>query len=125
MSSLHRVAFAVFATTFAACRHEAPAQTPPAVESVTAGADGRVSIAVDDRGYHPSVVRAAPGRALTLVFRRADALNCGEKVRFPSLHIERDLPVGQSVEIAVTVPASGQIGFSCGMNMYRGSVVAN
>ncbi len=106
-----------------ACEPKASTRPAPAPASVTAPANGRVEITVDDQGYHPSTVRSAPGRALTLVFRRADALNCGEKLRFPSLGLERDLPVGQSVEVAVTTPASGALAFTCGMNMYRGSVV--
>ncbi len=106
-----------------ACEPKSPARPAPPPASVTAPANGRVEIAVDDQGYHPSTVRSAPGRALTLVFRRADALNCGEKLRFPSLGLERDLPVGQAVEVAVTTPAAGALAFTCGMNMYRGSVV--
>lgn len=126
MSLSHR--FAVVALTFvlAACQREA-AHRPPAAgpSAVTAPADGRVEVRVDDQGYHPATIRAAAGRSLTLVFRRADALNCGEKVKFPSMgNLERDLPVGQAVEVAVTVPASGELAFTCGMGMYRGSVVA-
>lgn len=119
--------FAAFALTslLVACQREQahpPASHGPT--SVTAPADGRVEIRVDDQGYHPTTIRAAAGRALTLVFRRTDALNCGDKVRFPSLNnLERDLPVGQAVEVALTVPARGELSFTCGMNMYRGSVV--
>ena len=123
MSAAQRLLVIAFASLLSACSREA-ARRPPAAAAVTVPADGRVEIRVDDQGYHPSTIRAAAGRALTLVFRRTDALNCGEKVRFPSLNnLERDLPVGQAVEVAVTVPASGELAFTCGMNMYRGSVV--
>ena len=124
MSIVHRLAPLALVSLIAACQRSSA--HPPAAHgatAVTAPADGRVPITVDDQGYHPATVRAAAGRALTLVFRRTDALNCGEQVRFPTLNLVRDLPVGQSVEVAVTVPPSGELAFTCGMNMYRGSVV--
>jgi plastocyanin domain-containing protein len=124
MTLAQRLAAIALTTLLAACKGQpapAPAQGPT---TVTAPADGRVEIRVDDQGYHPSTIRAAAGRSLTLVFRRVDALNCGDKVKFPALNnLERDLPVGQAVEIPVTVPASGALAFTCGMGMYRGSVV--
>ena len=124
MSLSARIGLIVVTSLLAACQREAPRRAAPASATVTAPADGRVEIRVDDQGYHPATVRAPAGRALTLIFRRADALNCGEKVRFPSLNnLERDLPVGQAVEVVVTTPASGELAFTCGMNMYRGRVV--
>jgi len=35
-----------------------------------------------------------------------------------------DLPKGTPVEVAVTVPATGEVGFACGMDMFHGAVVA-
>lgn len=123
MSFVARFRVLPLAVLVVACQRETPRPAAQRPSTVTAPANGRVEVAVDDQGYHPSTVRAPAGSPLTLVFRRADALNCGEKLRFPSLGIERDLPVGQSVEVAVTTPASGALAFTCGMNMYRGSVV--
>jgi plastocyanin domain-containing protein len=42
---------------------------------------------------------------------------------FPTTNVRRDLPLNQAVEVPVTVPASGSLAFTCGMNMYQGSVV--
>ena len=124
MNIAQRLGAIALLTLLAACKAQ-PAQPPgPGPATVTAPANGRVEIRVDDQGYHPSTIRAAAGSSLTLVFRRVDALNCGDKVKFPALNnLERDLPVGQAVEIPVTVPASGALAFTCGMGMYRGSVV--
>ena len=125
MPLAQRLGVIALVSLLAACQRDQP-QRPVTLgaAAVTALANGRVEIRVDDQGYHPTTIRAAAGSALTLVFRRTDALNCGEKVRFPSLgNLERDLPVGQAVEVAVTVPPSGELAFTCGMNMYRGSVV--
>ena len=36
-----------------------------------------------------------------------------------------DLPLNKPVEVAVTVPATGEVGFACGMDMFHGTVVAD
>jgi plastocyanin domain-containing protein len=84
----------------------------------------RVAVAVSHDGCTPATVDAEAGRPLTLVFTRADAENCGEKVVFPERGIERPLPVGQPVEVTLTPKAGEHIAFTCGMGMYKGAVVA-
>ena len=109
------------------CHRRAPhaPPAPPAYPAVaTVGANGRVDVIVDGDGYHPATINAAPGSAIVLVFNRTTDETCGQRVRFPSLSIERELPLRQPVEVPVTVPASGRLGFTCGMGMYLGSIVA-
>jgi plastocyanin domain-containing protein len=59
-----------------------------------------------------------------LVFTRANAENCGGEVVFPDLDVRRELPVGVAVPVDLTMPASGRVVFSCGMDMYHGAIVA-
>nr|WP_255216800.1 cupredoxin domain-containing protein [Pseudenhygromyxa sp. WMMC2535] len=40
------------------------------------------------------------------------------------MDVKKDLRVGETVEIEVEVPESGELGFACGMDMYKGKVVA-
>ena len=35
-----------------------------------------------------------------------------------------DLPMNTPVEVPVTVPQTGEVGFACGMDMFHGVVVA-
>jgi plastocyanin domain-containing protein len=109
-----------------ACKKDPPAARAPApaAAEVTAPADGRVAITVDGEGYHPATIRAAAGRPLTLVFTRTTDETCGQQVLFPSKHTTHDLPLNRPVEVAVTAPATGALAFTCAMNMYQGSVVA-
>lgn len=102
-----------------ACRQD----PPPASGAQPAAAAGRVSVTVDGRGYHPESVTVPAGRPATLVFTRTSDEGCGQQLVFPSLNIRRDLPLGQPVEVTIT-PAAGTLAFTCGMGMYRGSVVA-
>jgi plastocyanin domain-containing protein len=58
-----------------------------------------------------------------MVFTRTTDEGCGQQLVFPDLDERRDLPLGEPVAVDVTVPASGRLGFTCGMGMYEGAVV--
>jgi plastocyanin domain-containing protein len=84
----------------------------------------RVTVSVTASGYEPSTVQAAAGEPLTLVFKRTTDQTCGQEVVFPDRDIRRSLPLNEEVEVELTAPANETIAFTCGMGMYRGSVVA-
>ena len=111
-----------------ACKKDAPAETrPEAVEVTAAGAkpaSAPIAITVDGSGYHPASVNAPAGKPTTLVFTRTSDEGCGQQLVFPSLNIRKDLPLNQAVKVDLTMPASGSVAFTCGMGMYRGTVVA-
>ena len=100
--------------------HEHHEAAPAEKAEVEAGA--RVEISVDAAGYHPAEIVAPPKSKVTLAFTRANEQNCGQKLVIADMKLEKDLPVGESVEIEVEVPESGALGFACGMNMYKGKV---
>ncbi|MBZ0119955.1 MAG: cupredoxin domain-containing protein [Sandaracinaceae bacterium] len=83
-----------------------------------------VAIRVDGEGYHPSEARAPGGQRVRLVFTRTSDEGCGQQLVFPDLDIRRDLPLDEAVPVEVTMPAAGSIRFTCGMDMYQGSVLA-
>jgi len=82
-----------------------------------------VRIAVSERGFSPSTISTEEGSPLTLIFTKRSQRGCGNKVVFPSLGIEKNLPVGKPVTIRIT-PRAGTISFTCGMGMYKGVIVA-
>lgn len=92
-------------------------------DEATVAAGGTVTVRVDGSGYHPARIRAAANSEITLSFLRTTDECCGQQVKIPSLSIQRELPLNQAVAVQVRVPANGQLGFTCGMDMYRGSVV--
>lgn len=107
------------------CERNTPAPTPPpaAPTTATVAAQGRVAVTVDGEGYHPATINAPAGAAVTLVFTRTTDETCGQQLVFPDQNIRRDLPLNTAVEVPLTVPASGRVRFTCGMNMYQGAVV--
>ncbi|MBK9072495.1 MAG: cupredoxin domain-containing protein [Myxococcales bacterium] len=102
-----------------------PAPPPAKAEAAaTTTTDGSIAITVDGEGYHPSTINAPAGKKATLVFTRTADKSCGTEVVFPSLNIKKDLPLNEPITIEIDVPASGQIAFACGMDMMKGSIVA-
>ncbi len=81
------------------------------------------AITVDASGFHPDSVRAPANSPTRLVFTRVSDEGCGQQLIFPTLDIRRDLPLNTAVPVDFTMPASGSVAFTCGMNMLRGSVV--
>src|SRR5687768_7714267 len=116
MKTLLRHALPLLLITAAACGEES--SLPPS--------DGRpeVAITVNDRGYSPAEATAAAGEPVRLVFTRTTDEGCGQQLVFPDLDIRRDLPLNEPVAVDITMPASGRVAFTCGMDMYRGAVVA-
>jgi plastocyanin domain-containing protein len=95
---------------------------PTAANRVAETADLRLT--VDGTGYHPSSISAPPGKPVRLTITRTSDEGCGQQIVFPSLDIRRDLPLNRAVTVEFTMPLSGSVAFTCGMDMLRGSIVA-
>ncbi len=82
-----------------------------------------VRVSVGKNGFSPSTINVEEGFPVTLIFKRASKQSCGNKVVFPSLNITKNLPVGKPVTVKITPDKTGEIAFTCGMNMFKGSIV--
>jgi plastocyanin len=94
----------------------APSQ--PAADSVQAA-----KVLVTETGYEPAKLTLRAGAPARITFVRNTDKTCGTEVVFPSLNIRRPLPLNEPVVIEFTPKTPGEIGFVCGMNMLRGTVV--
>jgi len=124
------IALAVALVASAACKggDKAEPKQPPAVTAVTAGTVGtdgvrRIPVEASIEGYKPERIGGKPGEKLVLVFTRTADAACIAQVKAPDGKLF-DLPKGTPVEVAVTVPQTGEVGFACGMDMFHGVVVA-
>ncbi len=109
--------FGILAAATACNKSEAASAGPPPPPPI--------AITVGAKGYTPSSVSAPAGKPARLVFTRTTDDGCGQQLVFPSLGIEKDLPLNKPVTVDITMPASGSVAFTCGMDMWRGSVVVN
>lgn len=100
-----------------------PAEAVADAEKPAAGAT-EVKIEVGDAGYTPDAVKAKAGVPLALTFTRTSESICGETVVFPKQDIRKDLPLNTAVTVNITPKADETIAFTCGMGMFKGSIVA-
>jgi plastocyanin domain-containing protein len=119
----------VFAGSLVACKGDAKEPAKPAVAPVTAGTVGtdgvrRVPIEANIKGYQPDRIAGKPGEQLMLVFTRTVDASCLAQIKTPDGKLV-ELPKDKPVEVAVTVPKTGEVTFACGMDMFRGTIVAS
>lgn len=101
----------------------APAAPPPAVSpeaSPPSIPDERVEVTAG--GFQPS--RIDVGAQRRVVFRRTSDSTCATSVVFPTLGIQKPLPLNTDVVIDLPATARGELAFQCRMGMDRGKVVA-
>jgi plastocyanin domain-containing protein len=92
-----------------------PAKAPP-----------RFDIKVTAKGFDPASVTVPAHTPLALVFTRKTDATCTKSIVIPlddGTKIERELPLDKPVEIDVTFPKAGTLGYACGMNMAKGTIV--
>jgi len=89
--------------------------------------DGRpeLEVKVDATGYHPDKLHAKGGKPVRMVVTRTTDDGCGQQLVVPSLHLKYELPLNQPVAIDLTMPEKGELAFACGMDMLKGSIVAD
>jgi len=111
----------------AACtkKEDKPAVAAPPPAAATVGGDGLRRIAIDasDKGYTPDRIPGKAGEKLVLVFTRTFQADCISQLKTPDGKLV-PLPMNKPVEVTVTVPQTGEVGFACGMDMFHGVVVA-
>lgn len=101
----------------------APAGTDGHDHSRHGAAPTEATVEVSAEGFTPPSVTLKAGVPARLTFIRKDEQNCGNEILLPDYDIRRELPLNQPVTIEFT-PRTGEISFTCGMNMLRGKVVA-
>jgi plastocyanin domain-containing protein len=106
-----------------AAKPEAP---KPSAEAATPSDGTRFEIKVTEKGFEPEDTTVPAGKPVTLVFERKTEKTCAKEVILTmddGKKIEKELPMNTPVEIAATFPKAGKLGYACGMDMIKGTVV--
>jgi plastocyanin len=108
----------------AAAKQAAEAKQEAAAKQEETGAVREIEIVVD-RGYKPSFIEVTEGERIRLKFTRLDYTPCTEEVQIPSLNIRQALPTNKSVVVELPPLKAGDVEYTCGMNMVRGTLVVS
>ncbi len=84
-------------------------------------AEEEILITVDG-GYKPELITVKKGQTVKLKFLRHDPSSCLEEVILPEFKIKRFLVLNQTTEVIIRPNKVGDFRFSCGMNMYHGTL---
>lgn len=122
------VAVASLAVACSKKQDAAPASGSAAAGSAApkAADPSKLDIAVTDKGFEPDNVEVSAGKPVTLVFTRKTDDTCIKQVVLTmddGKKVLKDLPLNTPVELAATFPKPGKLGFACGMDMMKGTVV--
>lgn len=100
-----------------------PAAAQAAAAAQPAGAR-RIDVNVGKFAYKPDRITGKPGEPLVLVFHwSTDAGECGHELLLPD-NRKVVLNDGKPTEVALTMPTDKkELGFTCGMNMLKGTLI--
>jgi plastocyanin domain-containing protein len=79
---------------------------------------------VVDGGYTPDRIEVVVGEPVRLNFYRQDPSSCLEQVLLPDFNKALNLTLNQTTSVKVIPEKPGEYTFTCGMNMYRGVIIA-
>jgi plastocyanin domain-containing protein len=99
------------------------AKEAPATAGKVENGVRRIDVEAGKSGYAPERIVGKPGEKLMLVFKRTVEGECLRELKTPDGKLV-ELPMNKTVEVAVTVPQSGELAFACGMDMFKGVIVA-
>jgi plastocyanin domain-containing protein len=94
--------------------------------SQPAKAPQRIDVSITVKGFEPATITVPAHTPLALVFTRKTDRTCAKTVVIPlddGTKIERELPIDKPVEIDVSFAKAGTLGYACGMNMTKGTIV--
>lgn len=79
-----------------------------------------VDMKVTDEGFVPSQVKVQKGQKTRLVITRKTDRTCATEIVIKDYGINTPLPLNKTVTVELTPKASGEIKYSCAMNMIGG-----
>ena len=79
---------------------------------------------VVDGGYTPDRIEVSAGEPVKLNFYLKDPSGCLEQILLPDFNKALDLTLNQTTSVEIVPDKPGEYTFTCGMNMYRGVVIA-
>lgn len=112
--------FSMVAASIALAFLTSCAQKP--AEQAATRAEGPIHIDVVQNGFEPAVVTVRQGEPVTLIVTRKVEKTCVTEFVLKEHNINQPLPLNQPVTITFTPDKTGDLGYACAMDMFRGTI---
>jgi len=103
---------------------------PPQIESNAvadspqSAVDGAVTLAVQNNGYFPNILKAPAGRDFALDLVTNETYSCARDFVIPALNYHKLLPESGTIQVFIPAQDAGStLFFTCSMGMYTGQIV--
>ena len=81
------------------------------------------TVTLTDKGYQPGSLKLRRGVPARVTFIRKIEETCGKAIAIPEYNIRRELPLNEPVVVEFTPNKAGELKFTCGMGMLRGTLI--
>ncbi|HEX9368968.1 MAG TPA: efflux RND transporter periplasmic adaptor subunit [Vicinamibacterales bacterium] len=95
----------------------------PGASTSAAPVPQKFTVRVTAAGFEPSSLTLQAGTPARITFTRTTDETCAKEVVFPGYAIRRPLPLNQAVTVELLPKREDRLGFVCGMNMLKGTLV--
>jgi cobalt-zinc-cadmium efflux system membrane fusion protein len=100
-----------------------PAEAGPGSAAAPSPPQNVSRVMVSEKGFEPARVTVPSGVPARITFVRTSDATCATEVVIPTFNIKRALPLNQPVTVEFTPQKTGDVEFTCGMQMFKGTVV--
>lgn len=81
-----------------------------------------IEVSVTENGFEPSQTDVKSGVPVVLKVTRKTDATCATELQIPSKKIKKDLPLNKAVTFEIGKLDKGDMPYTCGMNMLKGSL---
>lgn len=122
MKTIEKYALGLFLTAIAIVAMNAQSQaqaksTKPKLQTAR--------VLINDQGYSRTSINLRRGVPTRITFLRPTEETCATEVVIADYGIRRSLPLNVPVAVSFTPKRSGEVTFTCGMNMMRGKLIVS
>lgn len=122
MKTIEKYALGLFLTAIAIVAMNAQSQaqaksTKPKLQTAR--------VLINDQGYSRTSINLRRGVPMRITFLRQTEETCATEVVIADYGIRRSLPLNVPVAVSFTPKRSGEVTFTCGMNMMRGKLIVS
>jgi plastocyanin domain-containing protein len=89
----------------------------------TASEQPSTKVTVTDKGFEPAKLTVKAGTPARITFVRTAEKTCATEIVIKDHNIRQALPLNKPVTVEFTPAKTGELTFTCGQDMFKGTIV--